>query len=97
MVTIEADQEEKLIYIYATDPKELDLCKKALTLGEVNRVEIGLNLFENMNLDVNLLKFATKFTDKEATVVVVDDSKLTICGLNNQIIDRIYLEFIGLL
>jgi hypothetical protein len=71
------------------------MCKA--TLGEIPKAEITQNLFEQMNDSLDLCKFAAKFNDVDETVVFMGDSKITICGLNKEIIDKIYLEFIGLL
>lgn len=50
-----------------------------------------------MNNGLDLCKFAAKFNDVDAVVVLMGDSKITICGLNMEIIDKIYLDFIGLI
>jgi hypothetical protein len=55
------------------------------------------SLFENLNDHIDLLKFTTKFSEVDSTVVLMDDSKITICGLDKEIIEKIYFEFISLL
>ena len=81
--------------MYSTDQAQLDLCKQAFA-KEIFRQEIELNIFTNLDDGVDLQAFTAKFNDERGVVVIIYNSKLTICGFEERV-NEIYLQYIGII